>query len=201
VTGDEARDTEIETDAPPARVAALMRGFAPPWFIAGGWAIDLFLSRVTRPHDDIEIALLRRDQLALQEYLRDWRWEKVIAGEFSPWSHGEWLELPVFELQCTNDRARPSRLEVLLNEMRADVWVFRRDARITRPLASSYLTTPAGIKFLGPEIVLLYKSKRPRAKDEEDFAAVVERLEDERRAWLRAALNVCAAGHHWLNRL
>jgi Aminoglycoside-2''-adenylyltransferase len=196
-----AGSEQTERSDLPAQVAALMRGFAPPWFIAGGWAIDLYLGRATRPHADIEIAILRRDQLALQDHLRDWRLEKVVDGKFSPWPRGECLELPVFELQCTNEHAAPRTLEVLLNETRGDVWVFRRNANITRPLAAVYLTTHTGINFLSPEIVLLYKSKEPRAKDEQDFAAVVARLETERRTWLRNAIAACAAGHHWLNRL
>lgn len=31
----------------PDDVAALMRGFAGPWWICGGWAIDLFIARET----------------------------------------------------------------------------------------------------------------------------------------------------------
>ena len=201
MTGDELAGGQTWTDELPAQTAALMRGFASPWFIAGGWAVDLFLGEVTRPHDDIEIAILRRDQSALHAHLRGWRWEKVLDDERSPWRRDEWLELPVFELYAANERAEPPQLEVLLNEARGRVWVFRRNAHVTRPLAACYLTTPAGIPFLGPEIVLLYKSKQPRAKDEQDFGAVVARLEAERRAWLRSALLLCDAGHHWLNRL
>ncbi len=52
----------------PLQVATLMRDFKPNWFIAGGWAIDLFLGKVTRPHQDIEIAIFRKDQLALRDY-------------------------------------------------------------------------------------------------------------------------------------
>ena len=44
----------------PLKVASLMRGFEPDWFIAGGWAIDLYLEKQTRLHDDIEIAIFRR---------------------------------------------------------------------------------------------------------------------------------------------
>ena len=44
---------------PPAKAAAI----APaPWFIAGGWAIDLFLGRKTREHADVDFALSRLDQ-------------------------------------------------------------------------------------------------------------------------------------------
>jgi hypothetical protein len=177
-----------------------MRNFAPPWFVAGGWALDLYLERVTRPHADIEIAIFRRDQAALRAHLSDWRWQKVVSGQLSAWQ-GERLDSPLHELYCTNERAEPQQLEVLLNEAHDAEWVFRRKRAVTRPIAECYLTSAAGVNILAPEIVLLYKAKDPRAKDEQDFAAVLARLEAERRAWLRAALVTCYANHHWLNRL
>jgi hypothetical protein len=36
------------------RVQAVMAAFQFPWFIAGGWALDLYIGRETREHDDIE---------------------------------------------------------------------------------------------------------------------------------------------------
>lgn len=178
-----------------------MQCFTRPWFIAGGWAIDLYLGRMTRTHADIEIAILRRDQVALHAYFHDWLWQKASAGQFVPWLRAERLELPVHELYCFNARAEPQQLEILLNEAHGSEWVYRRDTSISRPLAQCYLTTGADINFLTPEIVLLYKSKQPRAKDEQDFAAVAPRLEPERRQWLRGAIATCAPAHRWLNRL
>ena len=35
----------------------VMTGFDRPWFVSGGWAIDLFVGRVTREHEDIEMGL------------------------------------------------------------------------------------------------------------------------------------------------
>ena len=32
-----------------------------PWAVCGGWGIDLFLNRVTRPHEDVDFAVLRKD--------------------------------------------------------------------------------------------------------------------------------------------
>jgi hypothetical protein len=75
-----------------------MRRFEPEWFIAGGWAIDLFLGKETRRHEDIEIALFRRDQAALQDYLAGWLLQKVGNGALAVWKRGERLELPVFEI-------------------------------------------------------------------------------------------------------
>lgn len=186
----------------PLKVAALMRAFEPDWFVAGGWAIDLFLGRETRPHDDIEIAVFRRDQLALQKHLDDWILKKAVSGELTDWSAGEFLQLPVHEIHCFNERAATPFLEVLLNETDAENWIFRRDARITRPLSKlSATAADSDIKFLRPEIILLYKSKNPRAKDERDFQTTLPRLTSGSRRWLKEAISVCYEEHYWLPNL
>ena len=41
-------------------VARIMSGFPGPWFVFGGWAIDLFLGEVTRAHSDVEMDLSLR---------------------------------------------------------------------------------------------------------------------------------------------
>jgi len=186
---------------PPSKVQSLMRDFRPDWFIAGGWAIDLFLGRVTRKHADIEIAIFRKDQLALQNYLRDWNLQKAGGGKLSEWKKHEYLELPIHEIHCFNETAELSCLEVLLNECENGVWRFRRDRRITKPVTELYLTNDAGLRFLCPEVILLYKSKNPREKDEQDFRAVIEKLSAESKKWLKDALLICDARHHWRPKL
>jgi hypothetical protein len=170
-------------------------------FIAGGWAVDLYLGRVTRPHEDIEVAIFRRDQAALHECLDGWLLQKVVGGKLSAWRRGEWLALPVHEIHCFKEASEPTRLEVLLNESDGAEWVYRRNEKVRRPLAKCHLVSKEGVRFLSPEIVLLYKSKSPRAKDEQDFAAVAGRLGAERKAWLKAALKAQDPGHGWLGKL
>jgi hypothetical protein len=55
--------------------------------------------------------------------------------------------------------------------------------------------------FLCPEVVLLYKSKNPRPKDEQDFQAVVKYLDAEQKEWLKGAIKVCDSKHLWLRSL
>lgn len=186
---------------PPTRISSLMRDFKPNWFIAGGWAVDLFLGKQTRPHRDIEIAIFRNDQLELQNYLKSWNLKKVVGGELFDWEKGEFLKLPVHEIHCFKENNEPQLLEVLLNEANGKDWVFRRDKRITKPILKLFLTTNSGIKFLRPEIILLYKSKNPREKDEDDFIAVKKYLDFEGKEWLKNALSVRYSEHHWLQSL
>ena len=82
----------------PQKIAVLMQNFQSDWFIAGGWAIDLYLGKITRPHDDIEIAIFRRDQIALQNYLNGWVLQKAENSVLSTWNQNEFLELPVHEI-------------------------------------------------------------------------------------------------------
>ena len=92
-------------------------------------------------------------------------------------------------------------VEVLLNETDRNEWVYRRNERVRRLLAKCHLVSKEGVKFLCPEVVLLYKSKNPNAKDEQDFAGIIKYMDAERKGWLRDSIAVCDAGHHWLNRL
>lgn len=185
----------------PQKISDLMRNFQCEWFIAGGWAIDLYLGKISRPHADIEIAIFRRDQIALQNYLNDWVLQKVKDSTLSVWNRNEFLTLPVHEIHCFHETNDSQNFEVLLNESNADKWIYRRDEEVTKLINEVYSTTRAGIKFLRPEIVLLYKSKNPRARDEYDFASVVKRLDDESKKWLRNALAICDSKHNWLQKL
>lgn len=56
----------------PAEVVDLLAPMDRPWWIAGGWAIDLHLGRTTREHGDIDVLILREDQLVLQQVLDGW---------------------------------------------------------------------------------------------------------------------------------
>lgn len=185
----------------PLRVANLLQGVRFRWGVAGGWAIDLFLDRVTREHQDIEVAILREDQLAVQEYLsgRGWALEYVHQGQRSPWPMGKSLELPIHELWCRSPSGPLRRLEVLLNEREGDSFVFRRDARVVLPLDRTFMPSNSGIPVLAPEIALLYKSKRPNEmKERLDFSNALGALSRERRRWLFASIGLTDPQHAWL---
>lgn len=180
-------------------VTSLMKGFNKTWFIAGGWAIDLFMGKETRKHEDIEIVLFRKDQVSLKTHLKGWDFKKVIKGEFHNWGN-EFLQLPVHELHVTNS-LNGDKIEVLLNETKDNNWIFRRDSRITSPYDLIYSYSETGIPYLNPEIVLLYKAKNAREKDHQDFMEIKDDLDNEKRQWLRNALELHEPKHMWIHYL
>ena len=158
---------------------SLMAHFNKPWFVAGGWAIDLFIGRETRRHQDLDIAIFRKDQFHLRDYLHEWKFQKVYNGEFFTWEK-EFLELPIHQLNAINP-ANGAQLEILLNEASNKEWRFRRDLSITLPLSYTWSVSDSGIPYLNPVIVLLYKAKTTRAKDHQDFLAVKDTLDAEQK--------------------
>jgi len=184
------------------KVASLFRDLHCPWFVCGGWAIDLFLKRVTRGHKDIDIAVARNDQFKVRDHLwqRGWNLEKAIDGELFPWTESERLVLPVHTIWCKNDKHDPKFIEILLNEIDDDQFRFRRDQSITLARDRMFFKCSFGLPVFAPEIVLLYKSNCSEEYDA-DFQNTVKTLEEERRVWLKVALNKLFAQHPWAGRL
>jgi hypothetical protein len=185
-------------------VVALFRDLPAPWWIAGGWALDLFLGRTTRPHEDTDVVILRRDQLVVQEYFRrQWRLFKTHQPRWphlAPWPAGEFLDLPVSDIWARRELDRgPWRFQLMLTEEEGDRWVYRRLRTIGGEIAGLGLTTDAGVPYLAPEIQLLYKSRTGRARDALDFRNVLPHLPTARGEWLLDGLRrQYPEGHAWM---
>jgi hypothetical protein len=194
----------MEEFAVPKQVAHLMQDFRAPWYIAGGWAVDLFVGQVTRAHGDIEIVIFRRDQLQIQNYLAGWTMQYVVppagSGTAETWQLGQRLEQPIHEIHAIRSAGEPAQLEILLDEVQGDEWVYRRNPVITRPFALASLTA-SEMPVLSPEIVLLYKAQNMRGLDNADFERILPFLDTERRDWLKEALEICHPGHLWISQL
>ncbi|TWP51267.1 amino acid transporter [Lentzea tibetensis] len=178
--------------APLEEVAELFSGFGRPWWVAGGMAIELAVGRAFREHGDVDVVVLRCDHVAVLDVLRGWElWAADPPGTLRPWLAGE-LPQHVHDVWCRPGPDAPWRLQVMIDESDGDWWVSRRDPAVRRPLSD--VVKHGVVPYLASEVQLYYKSRSPRAKDEQDFAAVREHLTDEQRAWLRQVLG---PGHHW----
>jgi hypothetical protein len=187
---------------PIGRVARILAGFSRPWFVSGGWAIDLFVGRVTREHADREVGIFRQDQAVLRSYLAGWDWCKAVSGpeggEWVPWADGERLELPIHQLRAQRVDGEPAEFELFMNDLSGEDWLCRRNPVITRPAAEISHRSRGGIPFLVPEIQLLYKAKWHREKDEHDFQAALGLMSKAQHDWLRQGLEIIHPGDPWL---
>ncbi len=95
----------------------------------------------------------------------------------------------------------PWRFEVMLAASEGDRWLYRRDPSVSLPLAGVGGVTVDGIPYLRPEVVLLFKARTTRPRDEQDFAAALPLMDGISREWLRRALETAHPGHPWAGRL
>jgi hypothetical protein len=177
-------------------ICKLMRRFPYPWFFVGGWAIDIHLGRQTRPHNDIEFSIFRNDQAAFRVYFKELTLRVFVPGskEHQIWN-GEELKLPIHQLRSVSENG--PNVDVMLNESDDKNWIYRRNQSIKREKRKAILTSNS-IPHLAPEIVLLYKTKNTKSKDNVDFEAALPDLSSEQRQWLKEALKNCDPDHGWL---
>jgi aminoglycoside-2''-adenylyltransferase len=185
----------------PHEVAALLAGIACPWWIAGGWALDLFLGDQTRAHEDLDVGILRRDVIDVLTYLSGWEVFEAQSQMLYRLEGCEHPRLNVNSLWCRPAHAQCWSFELMLDEAQGKDWVFRRRPTVRMPLANVIKRTQEGIPYLTPEIQLLYKARHPRAKDRDDFVRVLPRLASDERTWLSEALSAIDPEHAWLAKL
>jgi hypothetical protein len=188
----------------PAEARDLFAAFPRPWWVAGGWAIDLFLGRETRRHGDIDIAILRGDEVALPRLVPGWEICVAHDGRLTPWAGDRPLEMPMHQFWVRRDAGGRWSFEVLLEDHDgAGTWRYRRDHRIAAPIGRLGRVSHDGIPYVAPEVALLYKARSHEVaksvieKSAADFAAALPALNDDARAWLRRALGAAHPGHRW----
>jgi Aminoglycoside-2''-adenylyltransferase len=186
----------------PTAVAALFADCPSPWWIAGGHAIDALVGRNDRrPHEDIDVGILARDQGSARATLSGWDLHCVDPpGQLRPWPAAEILEEPVHDIWARERPGGSWQFQLVLNTSEGGDWVYRRDDRVRFPL-SELVWLSEGVPYLAPEVQLLFKSKGVRPKDEQDFRDSLLLLGGRQRRWLRDALRVTDHAHPWLGLL
>ena len=193
--------TEV-TDPPwdpwrPADIARLLAGVTVPWYVAGGWAIDLFLGRQTREHGDLEIAVPAPEFAAIRAALAGYEFDVVGSGQRWP------LDSPAFRVMHQTWVREPGtgvyRADVFREPERDGSWICRRDESIRLPYERLIRRTADGIPYLVPEVGLLFKAKRAaEPKNQADFGATAGLLSDDAVGWLSWALRRVHPGHAWI---
>ena len=190
-------------------VASLLSGLAVPWWITGGWAIDLAVGHVTRDHADVDVMMLERDEHALRG-LTGVDIQLMAGGQAGPWPAGRRLTAVPDPGPDPGPKGGPGRptgpdrlmlrgedlplpAEVIPAAAVGAIWVYKKGSHVfIRPLAG-ITRYWQGIPFLAPEVVLLIKARpgldRPGSdNDQRDFEAALPVLDAEQRSWLKDAL-------------
>ncbi len=185
----------------PSQLAGLLKGLSCPWWIAGGWALELFAGRPIRDHEDLDIETPRGHFEDVAEVLCGWDLQVAHAGVLEPWEPGRVIPPQMNGLWCRPHRDEPWRLQIMLATTRGEHWFYRRDERVWREFADVGIENSSGLPVLAPEIQLLYKSRNVRPKDQLDFDTIAGLLGEQRRTWLLEALTLTAPDHIWIGRL
>jgi hypothetical protein len=185
----------------PAEAAERFAGVAAPWYVAAGWAIDLFLGGSHREHEDLEVAIPAH---RLDEFVAALDGLEIFVVGVPKDGHVTLLEQARDALADTHQTwvREPTtgfwRIDLFREPSDDDTWICRRDERIRMPFAEAILRTADGIPYARPEIALLYKAKHAlREKDQADFEAALPRLSGAARARLAAWLRLLDPGHRW----
>jgi hypothetical protein len=193
--------TAVWRHSKPVEVQEWLHSLSVPWWIAGGWALDLFLGEETRPHEDIDVGIFRKDTLSVCASLSEWEFFEAREGSLTRLAARMAPREAVNSLWSRRLNKCEWELELMLDEGGGDSWAFRRNAKIERSLDCAIHHSADGIPYLAPEIQLLYKSKAIRSKDQIDFDTVVDRMDKDARAWLRRSIATMDRSHAWLSKL
>jgi hypothetical protein len=172
-----------------------------PWWIAGGWAIDLFVGGQTREHKDLDVGVRRADASQLIAALPGWEFLEAKDGALSRLAPGTDPRVGVNSLWGRRIGEPHWQLELMLDDADGKDWIFRREPAIRRPLAAALRATPDGTRYLAPEIQLLYKARDLRPQDRSDFEHAAPRLESAAAGWLRNCLSRLYPQHPWIGTL
>jgi hypothetical protein len=182
----------------PTEAAAHLGDLPVPWAVVGGWAIDLFIGHQTRDHEDLEIAIPAGRWAELRHQLGTFDFDVIGSGHRWP------LGSDAFALMhqtWVRDPAGVYRLDVMREPHDGDTWICRRDHAIRLPYNQVIRRSPDGVPYQVPEIVLLFKAKYARDKDNADLERALPSLDGRQRAWLARAIQRVHPGHVWLDRL
>lgn len=186
----------------PTDARALFDGYPGTWWIAGGWALQAFTG-VVRDHEDVDPGILLAELPLIRAHVR---------GRFDLWGASSGALKPVLSddpadmlegtagMWVRPSAADPWEYDILLSPGTPDEWQYKRDPRIRMPMGDA-LWERDGIRYLQPEIQLLYKAKGLREKDQIDFDATLPFLDEDRRRWLADGLRQTLPGHPWLRGL
>jgi hypothetical protein len=182
----------------PEEAAARLAEVVVPWYVAAGWAIDLFLGTQRREHEDLELGVPAAQFDEVAAAFGDLDFHVVTRGQVAPLAEAGELIETAHQTWGLDRSTNVWRVDLFREPSAGGEWVCRRDSSIHLPYAELIEHTTDGIPYARPEVVLLFKAKQARPKDESDLAAVLPHLSSKRRRLLAGWISLVHPGHFWL---
>jgi len=140
---------------------------------------------------------------ALREHVGDrWQLWNIADGSLRPLTD-RWPEpvAPDSQIWVRRDAESPWVLDMPMTPDRDGLWVNKRWPEDVRPVEEVTWVAADGIRYLNPEITLLFKARLDRPKDKRDLDRTWPLLHEDQRGWLRDAVRRMDGEHAWLDRL
>ncbi|MFZ4239655.1 nucleotidyltransferase domain-containing protein [Streptomyces murinus] len=180
----------------PEQVAERLNGVNVPWCVAAGWALDLFRGEQTRDHGDLELAVPAAGFAEIRDRFPEYAFDAVGSGKI--WADAGAEELAATHQTWLRDPVSGQFLwDVFREPHDGGTWICRRDQSLRLPYDATIERTADGIPYLIPELVLLFKAKATRPKDQADFEGILPLLSQARRDVLGGWLARVHPGHDW----
>ena len=185
-----------------ADVVALFKDAPFAWCIAGGYAVELFLGKQIRQHDDIDVMIYRDEQLRVQEWLAGWQlYAADPPGTLRNWNQHEYLPYSIHDIWGHQIGSDAWQMQLMIAEVAGDAWFSRRNDQIGGK-RNELIVHYQGVACIRIEVQLFYKAKNLRPKDEQDFQACLPKLDTAAKVWLKENLQIAySAAHPWLEKL
>ena len=192
----------------------------------GGFAIELFLDKTVREHGDIDISAYwdERDNIIL--FMQSLGWEVYelcgggMAHHITNVAHQMRIKRNIFCMTDACDmvsltpadkpdmflvdfdskgQEKLAFIEFLFNDKSDNYFLYARNHDVSLSLSQAILSR-RGIKYLAPEIVLLYKSTDTVRKGYQlDYDMAMAAMTEKQIKWLRDAIKIMnPEGHKWL---
>lgn len=166
------------------------------WAVVGGWALDLWHGRETRPHEDLEFTVLAQQADDCRHLLSGLRFYRVRDGALRYQADDAPISPDISQLWgCDRDFWR---VDMMIDRGSESTWVYKRDPSLQIPRRDAVRINANGIPYLAPSLVLLFKAKYLRDKDQHDFDQALPRLTDREKRDLLNWLEKQHPGHVWI---
>ena len=183
----------------PTELAAKLRHIQKPWYIVGGWALDLWHGKQTRSHEDLEFCIMRQDFSTFQSALKDWPLFAATNGEIIPLDATDRAKISQF---WGMDRQQNRWVfDMMIEPGTPERWHYKRDPSFSAARRDVICKSAEDIPYLNPAAILLFKAKHQRPKDDADFKQAAPKLNNADRTWLRDALIRFHPDHDWIKQL